>query len=119
MIGREKSESIRRRGSSCAVYKNEPELKNNEQEERTQARKYMSELDRCWSLWFVSSQKSQSNCLVANGSIVLGDGLLSWELGDRGVRGLWGQKEGYSAFQYRKPRPPVWELPSCQNQVRN
>lgn len=42
----------------------------------------MSELDRCWSPRFVSSQKSQSDYLVANGSIALGDGLLSWELGD-------------------------------------
>ena len=92
MIGREKSESesIRGRSSSCAVYKNEPEIENNEQEERAEARKYMSELDRCWSLWFVSSQKSQSNCLIGSGSIALGKGLVSWELGDRGVSCLWG-----------------------------
>lgn len=88
--GKVRMESVRRRGSSCAVYKNGQELRNDEQEERTQARKYMNELGRCCSLWFVSSQKSQSNCLIANGSIALGDGLLSWELGHRGVRGLWG-----------------------------
>lgn len=95
--GKSQNPRVYRGGADPVLYtRMNQKSRTRSKKKRTRAKKYMSTLDRCWSLWFVSSQKSQGNCnhLVADGNpVALWDALPSWELGDihvraRGVRGL-------------------------------